>query len=223
MRVAMLVLAMFFFLSAHALAGPEIYINIPEYKLSLIDNGQLVKTYKIAVGTIYEQTPTGTFRVFYKEKNPTWFPGSGFIDKTPVPPGPDNPLGTRWIEFQPAYGIHGTNKDWSIEYPVSGGCIRMMDMAAQELYEIVDIGTPVIITYRTLVLIEKPDGLYLRIYADIYNKNTTTEEQFRLLLEPYLKRYPVITEPKWPITVAFPDIFEQKIASMPTAKPKGSK
>ena len=96
------------------LATPEILINIPEYTLSLIDQGKIIRQFDIAVGTPYEQTPIGSFAVFSKMENPTWYPGSNFSDHTPVPPGPDNPLGTRWMEFVQNYGIHGTNKDWDI-------------------------------------------------------------------------------------------------------------
>ena len=218
MRILCALLVSVFLLSASALARPEISVNIPQYSLLLIDNGKIIKQYQVAVGTPYEPTPEGKFMVAYKEKNPTWYPGSGFTDKTPVPPGPDNPLGTRWVEFKPAYGIHGTNKAWSIEYPVSGGCIRMYNVDVEELYELVEIGTPISITYQTMEVVEKSDGLYLRVYPDIYNKNTTTKEQFSLLIAPYQQRYPVITEPKWPIAVQTPDVYELKIAAKQATK-----
>ncbi|MDR3588421.1 MAG: L,D-transpeptidase [Negativicutes bacterium] len=213
MRKLAMLLTMLLFLSPTAFARPEIHINIPDYLLTLVDNGQMIKQYHVAVGTPYMPTPTGKFMVSYKEKYPTWYPGSEFVDKTPVPPGPDNPLGTRWIEFQPGYGIHGTNKAWSIDYPVSDGCVRMFNVDAEELYELVEIGTPVIISYQTMAVFEKTDGLYLRVNDDIYNKAATTKEQFALLIAPYQALYPKITEPKWPIVVEAPNIYELKIAA----------
>ena len=165
---------------------PEIRVNIPEYKLSLIDKGKVVRQFDIAVGTPYEQTPLGTFSIFTKIENPTWYPGSNFADQTPVPPGPENPLGTRWMEFVANYGIHGTNKDWDICYPVSGGCIRMHDAEARELYRLVDIGTPVAIVYETVKVIEKTDGLYVKLLPDIYRKNTSNPEAVSRLMEPFL-------------------------------------
>ena len=212
-RIVLVGLLIALFASPIALASPEIHINIPAEKLTLIDNGQIIKQYHIAVGTPYEPTPTGTFAVTSKETYPTWSPGSEFVDRTPVPPGPDNPLGTRWIEFKPDYGIHGTNKGWSIDYFVSDGCIRMFNADVEALYELVEIGTPVIITYQTMELIEKPDGLYLRVYADIYQKDVTTKDLFADLIAPYLARYPTIIEPKWPITVEYPDSYEHKISA----------
>lgn len=172
-----------------AWANPEIRINIPEFSLKVVDNGQVTDSYNIAVGTPYEQTPTGSFEIFTKQVNPTWYPGENFTDRTPVPPGVDNPLGSRWMEFSPHYGIHGTNKGWDISYPVSGGCIRMQDADARQIYEKIPIGAPVYIEYQTIVFVEKPDGLYLKILPDIYNKNTTNyasvEKQFTIYKEKY--------------------------------------
>jgi len=197
--------------AAAKIARPEIRINIPEYSLSLIENGKTVKRFDIAVGTPYEQTPTGSFAIFAKVENPTWYPGSNFTDRTPVSPGADNPLGTRWMEFSPAYGIHGTNKDWDISYPVSGGCIRMHDTQARELYEIVPVGTPVTVVYETLQVNVKTDGLYLKVLPDIYNKLTSTPERFDELYKPFeAAGYKMIK----PITIPknLDDVFELKIA-----------
>jgi Uncharacterized protein conserved in bacteria len=177
-----------------AWANPEIHINIPEFSLKVIDTGQVITTYNIAVGTPYEQTPTGTFAIFFKQVNPTWYPGENFSDRTPVPPGPDNPLGSRWMEFAPNYGIHGTNKGWDINYPVSGGCIRMQDADARQIYEAIPVGTPVYIDYQTILLIEKPDGLYVRILPDIYNKNTSNYAAIETEFNTYKSKYVLLKE-----------------------------
>ncbi|MDR7868677.1 MAG: L,D-transpeptidase [Sporomusaceae bacterium] len=195
--------------SSHA--SPEIYINIPEYKLTVIDKGQAVRSYDIAVGTPYEQTPAGSFAVFVKQEYPVWYPGAKFADRTPVPPGPDNPLGSRWMEFAPSYGIHGTNVDWSISYPVSGGCIRMHDADARELYERVDIGTPVTVVYETLVLVEKRDGLYLKVLPDIYGRQTSSRERFLKLFSPLATHWRTVREPVFPLKEA-EDAYEVKFA-----------
>lgn len=177
-----------------AWANPEIHINIPEFSLKVVDNGQVTAAYSIAVGTPYEQTPTGTFEIFAKQVNPTWYPGENFTDRTPVPPGVDNPLGSRWMEFYPHYGIHGTNKGWDISYPVSGGCIRMQDADARQIYEKISIGTSVYIDYQTVVLIEKPDGLYIKILPDIYKKNTTNYTAIEKQFSVYKEKYTLIKE-----------------------------
>ena len=191
---------------------PEIHINIPEYILTLIDQGKIIKQFYIAVGTPYEQTPIGNFAVFSKAENPTWYPGSNFTDQTPVPPGPENPLGTRWMEFVPNYGIHGTNKDWDISYPVSGGCIRMHDIEARELYKIVPISTPVVVVYETLRMVEKSDGLYLKVFPDIYQKNTSTQERIQQLYEPFAAAGYKMIQQKNVLLKDANDVYEIKIA-----------
>lgn len=199
MRVVLCLLLLLTSILGTCSASIHLYINIPEYQLTLMDKGQVVKRYDIAVGTPYEQTPTGQFAIFYKQEFPTWYPGDRFTDRTPVPPGPDNPLGSRWMEFAPSYGIHGTNVDWSISYPVSGGCIRMHDRDARELYEVADVGTPVTVVYETLVLVEKADGLYLKVLPDIYNRRTSSAERFAALFAPRAAAWRVVRQTLFPL------------------------
>ena len=83
-----------------------------------------------------------------KQKNPTWFPPDSpwAAGLGPVPPGVNNPLGTRWIGTSaPAIGMHGTPSSGSIGSRASHGCIRMYIGDAERLYDLVDIGTPVYI------------------------------------------------------------------------------
>jgi len=211
-RILSWILVLFSLSTSVAFASPEVVLNIPEYTLRLVDGQKVLKRYDVAVGTSIEQTPVGKFSVFFKEINPTWYPASGFVDKTPVPPGPDNPLGSRWIEFAPAFGIHGTHKLWTVDYPVSGGCVRMYNPDVEELYELVDIGTSVIIVYETITLLEKNDGLYVRIFPDIYERNTTTRKKYLELIEPFKNRYKFIKEPAWPVKVELDKPFEMKVA-----------
>lgn len=193
MRILMMVALLLGYFQSAVWASPEIRINIPELVLRVYDNGKLVKEYPVALGTSYEKTPVGNYKISSKEQNPTWIPGSGFSDKTPVPPGPDNPLGSRWMEFSPGYGIHGTNKDWDIQYPVSGGCIRMHNADVEELYELVDVGTPVTVTYQTLLLKERNKSIYLTILPDIYNHKDDSKAKVSELFKPYAKKYKLLS------------------------------
>lgn len=193
MRILMMVALLLGYFQSAVWASPEIRINIPELVLRVYDNGKLVKEYPVALGTSYEKTPVGNYKISSKEQNPTWIPGSGFSDKTPVPPGPDNPLGSRWMEFSPGYGIHGTNKDWDIQYPVSGGCIRMHNADVEELYELVDVGTPVTVTYQTLLLKERSKSIYLTILPDIYNHKDDSKAKVSELFKPYAKKYKLLS------------------------------
>jgi len=198
MRILLMIMLFLCFLQPVAWATPEIRINVPELVLRLYDNNKLLEEYPVALGTAYEKTPVGSYKILNKEKDPTWTPGSGFSDKTPVPPGADNPLGSRWMEFSPTFGIHGTNKDWDIKYPVSGGCIRMHNADVERLYELVDVGTPVMITYQTLLLKERDKSVYLTILPDIYNHNDVSKEKVLELFKPYAKKYKLLTGWEFP-------------------------
>lgn len=210
MRIVLLLMLFFWSFQQSAWAKPEIHVNVPELILRLYDGNRIVKEYPVALGTPYEQTPLGNYKIFYKEKDPTWIPGTGFSDKTPVPPGKDNPLGSRWMEFKPAYGVHGTNKDWDIEYPVSGGCIRMHNADVEELYELVDIGTPVVITYQVLLLKEHDNAIYLTVLPDIYHHNQGSKANVMELFKPYAVRYQLLSD--WQLPTDSMNRYEVKIA-----------
>ncbi|MEL6939041.1 MAG: L,D-transpeptidase [Cyanobacteria bacterium J06598_1] len=100
--------------------------------------------YEVAVGQDDWKTPTGTFAVMSKLESPAWLHP---ITKEEIPPGPDNPLGDRWIGFwsngEAQIGFHGTNQEDLIGEAVSHGCVRMRNRDIKKLYELVEIGTPV--------------------------------------------------------------------------------
>ena len=105
----------------------------------------LVASWPIAVGKPSTPTPVGSFRILQMAKDPTWAPKGGPV----VPPGPRNPLGTRWMRIsENGYGIHATNDPASIGHARSKGCIRMQVADAEALYARVSIGTPVEIVYE---------------------------------------------------------------------------
>jgi lipoprotein-anchoring transpeptidase ErfK/SrfK len=115
----------------------------------LLYNGmRLVRTFGVATGQSVYPTPLGRFHVIVKWKDPWWYPPSSpwAAGEKPVPPGPGNPLGTRWMGISsPGVGIHGTPDAASIGYSASHGCIRMLIPDAEWLFERVDIDTPVFI------------------------------------------------------------------------------
>jgi lipoprotein-anchoring transpeptidase ErfK/SrfK len=126
----------------------RIVIDLSQFKLRLIRDGKVVKTYKVATGSSAHPTPTGAFRVIDKQVDPAWFPPNSPWAKGlgPIPPGPGNPLGTRWIGTSAdAIGIHGTYADYSIGTPASHGCLRMHIPDVEALFEEVALGMPVLI------------------------------------------------------------------------------
>jgi len=147
----------------------RIVINVPARRLSLVQGGTLVKSYPVAVGRAWTQTPRGNFRILQKAKDPTWAPKG----RPAVPPGPNNPLGHRWMRISPdGYGIHATNEPNSIGKARSHGCIRMSRENAEDLFDRVAVGTPVEIVYDLDGYDE--DGNPIR-FADVYNLDSPTK------------------------------------------------
>jgi lipoprotein-anchoring transpeptidase ErfK/SrfK len=107
-----------------------------------------VATFPVAVGMPAWPTPTGNLRIASMQRNPWWYPPNQpwAEGASPVPPGPGNPLGTRWMGTNlGGIGIHGTYNPGSIGTAASHGCIRMYIRDSEWLYERIRIGTPVFI------------------------------------------------------------------------------
>ncbi|MBE9062699.1 L,D-transpeptidase [cf. Phormidesmis sp. LEGE 11477] len=106
--------------------------------------GKPVIRYEVAVGQTAWQTPVGSFTVTSMIEQPTW---QHPLTKEDIPPGPDNPLGDRWIGFwtdgKAQIGFHGTNQEELIGQAVSHGCVRMRNRDIRDLYERVELGVAV--------------------------------------------------------------------------------
>jgi len=131
-----------------ALSG-RIEIDQSSHLLTLERFGHPDVTFPVAVGQAAYPTPDGHFTIISKVENPTWVPppdapwAQGAV---PIPPGPGNPLGTRWMGISsPGVGIHGTDDPASIGYSVSHGCIRMQIPDAERLFDMVSLGMGVYI------------------------------------------------------------------------------
>ncbi len=117
----------------------EVVVSIPDRALAVIEEGTVLKVYPAAVGRAGSPTPVGRFTIINRIKDPGWY-GRNHV----IAPGPDNPLGTRWLGLsRKHYGIHGTNDPHSIGAAASSGCIRMYQADVEELYELVNVGDPV--------------------------------------------------------------------------------
>jgi len=129
-------------------AGPVIVIRRGSNVLNLYRGVKLVRQFHVATGQSIYPTPLGRFQIIVKWKNPWWYPPNDAWAKgeKPTPPGPDNPLGTRWMGISsPGVGIHGTPESGSIGYSLSHGCIRMLIPQAEWVFDRVNVGTPVFI------------------------------------------------------------------------------
>jgi lipoprotein-anchoring transpeptidase ErfK/SrfK len=128
--------------------GPVIVIRRGSNRLYLYQGMRFVRVFGVATGQSIYPTPLGRWNIVVKWRNPWWYPPNSAWAKgeKPVPPGPGNPLGTRWMGLSASgVGIHGTPDDASIGYSASHGCIRMHIPDAEWLFNHVTIGTTVFI------------------------------------------------------------------------------
>jgi lipoprotein-anchoring transpeptidase ErfK/SrfK len=113
-----------------------VLVSIPDRKLAVIENGNAIATFPVAVGASASPSPTGEFQIVNRVANPTYYrPG------TVIPSGKDNPVGTRWVGLsQKGYGIHGTNAPRSVGHAASHGCIRLRNRDIEKLFTMVQVG-----------------------------------------------------------------------------------
>jgi lipoprotein-anchoring transpeptidase ErfK/SrfK len=126
--------------------GPIVVIRRASNRLYLYDGPALAQSYGVATGSKKYPTPLGEWEIVTMQRNPWWIPPDSkwAKDAKPIPPGPGNPLGTRWMGLDAtAVGIHGTPDAASIGYSASHGCIRMRIPDAEALFTRVEVGTPV--------------------------------------------------------------------------------
>jgi lipoprotein-anchoring transpeptidase ErfK/SrfK len=128
--------------------GPIVVIRRDSKRLHLYRGMRLWKVFGVATGQSSYPTPIGNFSIVTMQRHPWWYPpDSDWAEgEEPVPPGPGNPLGTRWMGLSVSgVGMHGTPDPASIGYSASHGCIRMRIPEAEWLFSRVRLGTPVYI------------------------------------------------------------------------------
>ncbi|HEY6359893.1 MAG TPA: L,D-transpeptidase [Vicinamibacterales bacterium] len=114
----------------------RIIVSLPDRKLAVLENEQVLALFGVAVGAPSTPSPIGTFTIVNRIPHPTYYrPGKV------IPPGATNPLGTRWLGLsQKGYGIHGTDNPRSIGHAQSLGCIRLRNADVERLFEHVRAG-----------------------------------------------------------------------------------
>ncbi|GAB4385920.1 MAG: hypothetical protein Kow00121_51500 [Elainellaceae cyanobacterium] len=122
----------------------RLVIKLGDRRVYVYEREQLLHSYPIAIGRQGWETPTGRFQVIQMLQDPVWeHPFTGEL----VPPGPNNPLGSRWIGFWSDgtnyIGFHGTPNAETVGQAASHGCIRMYDHDVVALFNVVQVGTPV--------------------------------------------------------------------------------
>src|ERR1700722_13481245 len=116
-----------------------VLVSVLDRKLAVMEEGNVIATFPVAVGAAVSPSPTGEFQIVSRVANPTYYrPG------TVIPSGKDNPVGTRWVGLsQKGYGIHGTNAPRSIGHAASHGCIRLRNRDMEKLFTMLRVGDAV--------------------------------------------------------------------------------
>lgn len=126
-------------------------VRIGENKLYLYEGGKITNEWVVATGQPEYMTPTGIYEVTELRYMPTWVNPApttwGASMPASIPPGPSNPLGLRAINWSaPAIRFHGTSATYSLGYNASHGCVRMANEDVIELYDMIEVGTPIVST-----------------------------------------------------------------------------
>jgi lipoprotein-anchoring transpeptidase ErfK/SrfK len=125
-------------------------VDRSSFRIRLYKNLEQVESYPIALGAAGQETPSGLYDIQNKAVNPAWHvPNSdwaGELAGRVIPPGPDNPIKSRWLGIYDGVGVHGTSDRGSIGSNASKGCIRMLIEDVEALYERVDVGAPIYIS-----------------------------------------------------------------------------
>jgi lipoprotein-anchoring transpeptidase ErfK/SrfK len=111
----------------------------------------LIGFYPATVGSEDKPSPTGTLKVTSIDRDPTYhynpkyhFKGVRSDKPFTIKPGPNNPVGTMWINLSgEGYGIHGTPDPGKVSKAESHGCVRLTNWDAERVAERVAKGTPV--------------------------------------------------------------------------------
>jgi lipoprotein-anchoring transpeptidase ErfK/SrfK len=122
----------------------NLVLKLNQKQVYVYKGDKVIAKYPVAIGKKGWETPTGEWQVMEKIRNPGW---TSFKTGEVMPPGEENPLGTRWIGFwtdgQDVIGFHGTPNVDSIGTAASYGCVRMLDRDVKALFRIVKVGTTV--------------------------------------------------------------------------------
>jgi L,D-transpeptidase ErfK/SrfK len=172
--------------------GPRegLVLNLAEYRMYYFPPAKpgqpaYVYTYPMSIGRMDWETPLGKTKIVAMAKDPAWYPPESVreehaADGDPlpriVPPGPENPLGSRALRLGlPGYLIHGTNRPAGVGMRVSHGCIRMFPEDIEFLFQHVRVNTPVRIINAPVKLGWNGDALVAEIHPLLESRQLPLE------------------------------------------------
>ncbi len=118
---------------------------------ALAEDGSILAVYPASIGSEDKPAPSGTYSVRVVVRNPDYtynpdyaFKGVKAKEKFRIKPGPNNPVGTVWIDLSvESFGIHGSPQPDTVGKAYSHGCARLTNWDAEELATMTRKGTPV--------------------------------------------------------------------------------
>lgn len=138
---------------AAAAKAAKVIVDKSDSTLTLLDTaGQVVAQVPVSSGSDHDPLPIGEWKAVAIALDPTFhYNPELFWDadpahaKTTLAPGPNNPVGTVWIDLsKPHYGLHGTPHPETVGKSQSHGCVRMTNWDAQRVVAAIKAGTPVV-------------------------------------------------------------------------------
>lgn len=138
--------------NAAPVKADRVEIDKTQQTVKLFDKSNaLIGFYPATVGSEEKPSPSGTLKVTEIDPNPTYrynpaYHFKGVHSRKPfkIRPGPNNPVGTMWINLSgDGYGIHGTSSPQNISKGQSHGCVRLTNWDAERVAASVAKGTPV--------------------------------------------------------------------------------
>jgi L,D-transpeptidase ErfK/SrfK len=178
-----------------------IVVNVPEMRLYFYPKANkgeplLVHTYPIGVGREDWVTPHAVTKITAKTKDPAWYPpesirrehaAEGDILPTVVKAGPDNPLGQYAMRLGlQSYLIHGTNNPYGIGMRVTHGCIRLTPRDVEDLFQRVQVGTPVRIVNEPVKVGVAGGRIYLEAHPRFEEDQLDFDAQFTPVVDRLL-------------------------------------
>lgn len=171
-----------------------IVINLAEMRLYYQPkNKSRVYIFPVGIGKEDWETPLGEMTVVKKVRNPTWVvPESIYKFRLSIgdkiqrvfPPGPDNPLGGYELRLsKETYLIHGTNLSAGVGRRSSAGCIRLYEKDIEELYNLVSVGTRVIIINKPYKVCWEGNKLYLEAHMPLFEQRIERGEDTKLVFD----------------------------------------
>ncbi|HZO90321.1 MAG TPA: L,D-transpeptidase family protein [Chthonomonadaceae bacterium] len=193
-----------------------IVLNVPERAVYVFREGNLVGRYPVAVGKPSWQTALGEYYLANKKLNPVWKPTPDMVEREdikdePVPPGPENPLGDRWMGWsRHGFGFHSTNAPHSVGRVTTHGCVRLYPEAAHKMFDQVRVGMPIYSVYKPVLIGQRDGQFYLSVYPDIYDTGQATLAHVQKILGAN-GLLPLVDEGKLRAIVARKDGYPHRI------------